>query len=137
MIVDETFYRGAEVGREARRLPAAVYNGAHLLVARAVFGAVFVPIRSMQYLAVLDSEEFIFVDRNRGRAIDLAWCKFAPQTRTALDEPVSYEAVFYTPDGVETMRRLQGEFALALRQIAERNAVPRSARVAKLERAQP
>lgn len=137
MIVEETFYRGAEIGREARRLPAAVYNAAHLLVTRATLGAVFVPIRSMQYLAVLDHEEFIFVEGNAGRAIELAWREFAPQVRTALDEPVPYSVAYYAPEGRETMRRLQGEFALALRELARRDSPPRSARVTKLHRPRP
>lgn len=52
MIVEETFYRRAEVSRETRTLPADVYNRAHALLTRDAGGSLFVPIRSMQLLAV-------------------------------------------------------------------------------------
>ena len=67
MFTEETFYRPAETGREERLLPAPVYNLTHLLLAQTDSGCVFVPIRSMQYMAVLDAEESIFVHRE-GRA---------------------------------------------------------------------
>jgi hypothetical protein len=132
VIVDETFYRGEEVGREMRTVPAATYNVARVLIGRARSGAVFVPIRTMQYLAVLDAEEFIFVDREAGRLIEVAWRHFAPQQRNGLEEPVPYQAVYYASRGPETMRRLQGEFLKALHQLEERAPVDAPARVIKL-----
>jgi hypothetical protein len=131
MIVEETFYRPAEVARAARTLPAATYNLAHGLLARGG-SCVFVPIRSMQYLAVLDAEEFIFVDREGGRRIEIAWQRFRPQARTALDEPVAYEAVYYSATGEQTMARLQGEFHKALAQLEHRVPAHAPARVIKL-----
>ena len=135
MIVEETFYRRAEVSREARTLPADVYNRAHVLRARGAGGSLFVPIRSMQVLAVLDREEFIFVEREGGRMIDIAWQRFRPQARATLDAPVAYEAVYYTADGAEIMRRLQGEFFKALKELRDREPRPVSARVLPLSRA--
>jgi len=132
MIVEETFYRRGEVARESRVLPAATYNLAHVLLARAVNGCLFVPIRSMQYLAVLDKEEFIFVDREGGRMIEIAWKHFQPGERTALDAPVSYEAVYYSASGVQTMQRLQGEFHKALMLLEQRAPTHALARVVKL-----
>jgi hypothetical protein len=131
MIVEETFYRPAEMAREARTLPAATYNLAHGLLARSG-SCVFVPIRSMQYLAVLDAEEFIFVDREGGRQIEIAWQHFRPQVRSALDQPVAYEAVYYSATGAPTMARLQGEFHKALAQLEQRAPTHTSARVIKL-----
>ena len=115
MYVEETFYRPAEQGRESRHLPAETYNLAHLLLAHAQHGCVFVPIRSMQVLAVLDREEFVFVDRERRRWVEIAWQHFRPGERDALDAPVAYEAVYYSPEARETMKRLQAEFLKALR----------------------
>lgn len=132
MIVEETFYRRNEVARAPRSLPAATYNLAHVLLARAAGGCLFVPIRGMQYLAVLDNEEFIFVDREGGRMIEIAWQHFQPGERTALDAPVAYEAVYYSAGGIQTMRRLQGEFHKALRQIEQRAPVHALAQVVKL-----
>jgi hypothetical protein len=132
MIVEETFYRPPELSREPRTLPAETYNLAHLLLKRAATGCLFVPLRSMQFLAVLDAEEFIFVDREGRRMIELAWQHFAPQARRALDEPVSYEAVYYSPAGAEVMRRAQGEFHKALHEVERKIVPPGAARVIKL-----
>jgi len=132
MIVEETFYRRDEVARESRTLPATTYNLAHVLLARTAGGCLFVPIRSMQYLAVLDNEEFIFVDREGGRMIEIAWQHFRPGERAALDAPVAYEAVYYSSMGAQTMPRLQAEFHKALMQLEQRAPVHAPARVVKL-----
>jgi hypothetical protein len=134
MIVEETFYRSAEHAREARMLPAEVYNLAYRLLQRAGNGCLFVPIRSMQFLAVLDAEEFIFVDREGGRLIEIAWQRFKPQARRSLEEPVPYEAVYYSPAAAETMRRVQGEFHKALRELARKSPPAGIARVVPLSR---
>jgi hypothetical protein len=134
MIVEETFYRPGEQRREARWLPAATYNLAHRLVSQAANGCLFIPIRSMQFLAVLDREEFIFVDREQRRWIAVSWQRFRPGERTALDGPVPYEAVGYRDDAAETQRRLQGEFLKALREIQGREPARGSARVVALNR---
>jgi hypothetical protein len=132
MIVEETFYRPPELSREPRTLPAETYNLARVLFQRAATGCLFVPLRGMQFLAVLDAEEFIFVDREGRRMIQLAWQRFTPQARQALDEPVSYEAVYYSPAGAEIMRRVQAEFHKALRGIELKTTPARPARVIKL-----
>jgi len=132
MIVEETFYRRDEVAREPRTLPATTYNLAHVLLTHAAGGCLFVPIRGMQYLAVLDNEEFIFVDREGGRMIEIAWRHFRPGARAALDAPVAYEAVYYSAAAAQVMRRLQGEFHKALVQLQGRAPAPAPARVIKL-----
>ncbi len=53
----------------------------------------------MQYLAVVDRKEIIFVDSQYKRWVEVARHRFRPQAREALDEPVAYEAMFYTPEG--------------------------------------
>lgn len=131
--VEETFYRRAEVGREARHLPAAVYNLARVLLTRAPQGCLFVPIRAMQYLAVLDRDEFIFVDREGGRFIELAWHGFRTTDRSSLDGPVAYEAIYYSPGAAAIMTRLQSEFGRALKQLEDRQELPGPARVLKLQ----
>jgi hypothetical protein len=135
MIVSETFFRLPELAREPRTLPADTYNLAHLLLARARHDCVFVPIRSMQYLAVIDAEEFIFVDREGRRLIDIAWREFKPQTRTSLADPVPYQAVYYSDTGRQTMPRLQGEFRKALAECRNHGDVPlATAPVVKIDR---
>jgi hypothetical protein len=132
MIVEETFYRPPELSRAPRTLPAATYNLAHVLLKRAANGCLFVPLRGMQFLAVLDAEEFIFVDREGRRMIELAWQRFAPQARLSLDEPVSYEAVYYSPASTEVMRRAQSEFHRALLELERKTSLDGPARVIKL-----
>lgn len=134
MIVEETFYRPAELSREARTLPAEIYNLAHRLLKRAATGCLFVPLRGMQFLAVLDADEIIFVDREGRRLIDLAWQRFVPQARRSLEDPVPYEAVYYSPAAAEVMRRVQGEFHKALRELEKKTTLAGAARVIKLAR---
>lgn len=138
MFTEETFYRPAETGREARHLPAPVYNLAHLLLARSASDCVFVPIRGMQYMAVLDAEEYIFVHREGRRMIELAWRHFRPGERAALSEPVAYELVCYSPSAPATMLRLQREFHVALQALESRQTLPSGpARILKLDAGNP
>ncbi len=117
--MEEHFYREQEIARLPAFLPAATYNLAHTLLARA--GAcLFVPIRSLQYLAVLDAEEFIFVDSQNRAWVELAWQHFRPQSRASLDERVPFEVVHYLPQAAETMKRLPAEFHQALLLLAGR-----------------
>lgn len=126
-----TCYRNAELTREDRTLPAATYNIAHALLARSHTGAVFVPIRSMQFLAVLDAEEFIFLDGVRKCWVDIAWQHFHPQIRNSLEEPVPYQAIYYQPNSTQVMKQLQLEFARALHQLGAKERYESSAQVIK------
>jgi len=123
-MAEETFLRPPEVEREPRHLPAQTYNLSRLLLARCGLECLFVPIRSMQYLAVLDHEEIIFVDREYRHLIEISWQDFQPEERSALTEPVSFIAVYYSPAAKQTMRRLQGEFHRALQQLESKMPVP-------------
>lgn len=126
-----TCYRDSEVAREPRFLPAATYNLAQTLFSRNTSDCLFVPIRAMQYLAILDAEEFVFLDGERKCWIDIAWRNFRPQSRTALDEPVPYEAVYYQPDSASLMIRLQAELPKALNELASKERLGGPARVLK------
>ncbi len=134
MIVEETFYRPAELSREVRTLPAEIYNLGRRLLKRAATGSLFVPLRGLQFLAVLDADEIIFVDREGRRLIELAWQRFAPQTRQSLEEPVPYEVVYYSSAATEVMRRAQGEFHKALRELERKTTLAGAAHVIKLAR---
>lgn len=128
-----TVYREKALSSETRQLPAITYNLMHTLLARSN-GVVFVPIRSMQYLAIIDAEEVVFVDHLSKTQVEIAWQAFRPQARAALDEPVPYEVVYYFPDGAENMRRLMGEFLPALKALAGKTRIDGPARVLKFER---
>lgn len=116
----ESFERGPALAQIAASLPAETYNLTRILLSASANACVFVPIRSMQYMAVVDREEIIFVDSQYKRWVEVAWRQFTPQDRAALDEPVDYQAVFYTADAGGTQRRLQGEFHAALDLLASR-----------------
>lgn len=132
-----TLYRDREISRETHRLPAVTYNLAHTLLARSPSGCLFVPIRSMQYLAVLDRVEFVFVDSQLKQWVEIAWQHFQPQSRTTIGDPVPYEAVIYHPDGRQHMTRLLGEFPKALQALADRARPDGPARVLKFEARRP
>ena len=118
----EIFFRPGETARERVTLPAPLYNRCRLLLARCTRPHVFVPIRSMQYQAVIDSEEIIFVDNlgyavydgRGGRLIVLAWQVLPDRPRESLAEPVPIEIVYYGSETHDTHRRLMSEFPKAL-----------------------
>jgi hypothetical protein len=131
-----TCYRNTELQREPRHLRATVYNTGHLLLKHSNDGVVFVPIRSMQYLAVIDYEEIIFLDSANKSWVEIAWQNFRPQQRNALTEAVPYEAVYYTSGAAETMKRLQVELPSALKALAAKTSPSNAARIIKLPRSQ-
>lgn len=125
MHTQETFFRSKEIKRERRALPAATYRLAKIQLSRCGESALFVPIRSMLYMAVVDEEEIIFLDGAVSRSsIELAWQYFRPQQLERLDQPVPYEVAYYTSGAVGIMRQLQGEFHKALDQLSEKTARP-------------
>ena len=126
-----TCYRNHEVARESRQLAHATYNLAVTLLARSNNDCLFVPIRSLQYLAILDAEEFVFVDGTSKCRIDIAWRNFRPTERLSLDDPVGYEAVYYQHDTAALMSRLQSEFPSALRSLTDKERLDGPAKVLK------
>ena len=126
-----TCYRNPECARETRHLPAATYNLAHTLLTQSSSGCLFIPIRAMQYLAILDAEELIFLDGTRKCWIDIAWRNFRPQQRTSLADPVAYEAVYYEAAAADLMGRLQAELPRALHELAARGHIDGTAKVLK------
>ena len=129
-----SLYRDTEIGREIRSMPAEVYNLAKRLMLHSPAGAAFVPIRSMQYLAILDQDEFLFIDHQYKSRIEIAWQNFQPQVRTSLQEPVPFEAVIYRASADAAMQRLHGEFSKALQLLEARTSIDGPARVLKLAR---
>jgi len=126
-----TCYRNPELASEPRQLAAATYNLAFTLLARSTTGNLFVPIRAMQYLAVMDAEELIFLDGERKCWVDIAWRNFHPQQRNSLDDPVPYEAVYYHEQARNIMSRLQVELLKALQMLTQKSHIDGPARVLK------
>jgi hypothetical protein len=127
-----TCYRDAIYAQETRTLPADVYNLALTLLHRTQPHTLFVPIRPMQYLAILDDEEWIFLDGVRKCWVDIAWQHFQPQQRTSLADTVTYQAIFYQAESVQLMNRLQHELPLALKALASKARPVQTGKVIKL-----
>ena len=111
-------YREDPILRETRHLPAGVYKLAHLLLAHADSPCVFVPIRSMQYLAVIDREEIVFVDRELPSRVQIAWQSFRRHERSALDERIEFVVAFHTRESLGVMPGLMSEFPPAMQALA-------------------
>ena len=118
-----TLYREDPILRETRHLPGSVYNLARLLLARSAKPCVFVSIRSMQYLAVIDPEEIVFVDREFPSLVQIAWQSFHRRERNALDERVEFDAAFYTLDSLQVTARLMTDFPKAMQALAGKERV--------------
>ncbi|QJD28529.1 hypothetical protein [Methylococcus geothermalis] len=119
--MQETFYRSRELKREARMLGGATYNLSRILLGRRRPDPLFVPIRSMQYLAVADDVEIVFVDGAGPRHIQMAWQAFRPGERSSLEMPVPFEVVYYTAESLPILPRLHSEFQRALVHLKHRD----------------
>lgn len=124
--VRETFFRPREYSRAQSALPAVLYNDLQLLLSRGDGGSLFIPIRSMQYQAVAERDEIIFVDSHGGyahqdgeggRLIRIAWRPAPARQRESLSSPIPCEIVYYFADLKETQRRLMSELPPVLGQI--------------------
>jgi hypothetical protein len=124
----ETFFRPPEVARLSSAVPAEVHNTARNLLARSRDGCVFVPIRSMQFLGVIDRDEIVFVDSQAyahqdgvgGRLILIAWQPRPEPGRDSLAAPVPCDIVCYDEGLEQTQQRLVSEFPRALRDLDQR-----------------
>ena len=132
--MDLSFERGEEIKRETRHLPAEHYKKILLLFSRSRNEHLFIPIRSMQYLAIIDQEEIVFVDGQDRRNIEITWCDFQREQRENLSEPVSYTCIYYEEKGLQIMQRLQSEFFKALELVEDRQPKSDGASVTPLVR---
>lgn len=132
IIMEITCYRDPIYAQETRTLPAHVYNLALNLLHNTPQRVLFVPIRAMQYLAVLDDEEWVFLDGVRKCWIDIAWQYFQPQQRNSLSDAVAYQAVYYQAESSLLMNRLQHELPLALKALASKSRPVQTGSIIKL-----
>ena len=132
--MDIKFERGPEIGRETRTLPADHYRLIRLLFSHNKNEPLFIPIRSMQYLGVIDREEVIFVDGQGPRIIEVSWRDFLSGERNDLRTPVTYTCIYHDAKGHHTMPRLQHEFFQALKLMEQRQPKSDGATVTPLDR---
>ena len=127
-IVTETFFLPDEVDREPWSVTADIYNLCHSLLNRSATEHVFIPIRSMQFMAIADGHEIIFVDSQSyavsdnqgGRLILVGWQFPASHDRDSLSSPVPCEVVFYGRKSSDLQLRLITEFKKALELMDQR-----------------
>jgi hypothetical protein len=115
-----TVHRAAEIARVRRSIGASTYNAARLLQRRSRDGVAFVPIRSMQVLAVISADEFVFIDSAQRAWAMLAWDRFDAASRLSLAQPIEHDCVSYAPHATEAMLRLPAEFQRALLELSAR-----------------
>jgi len=126
--ITETFFLPNEESRQEWQVPAETYNLFHSLYARCEKGYVFAPVRSMQYMAVLDKNEIVFVDSQSyaysndegGRLIVIAWQFAQSHDRDSLTDPMPCEVVFYGKNMADKQLRLVLAFKEALELLDQR-----------------
>ncbi|MGB5439616.1 MAG: hypothetical protein WBN57_04230 [Gammaproteobacteria bacterium] len=88
------------------------------LINRSRSNCVFVPVRCMQFLAVITDKEIIFVisqadackQNEGGRLIMLSWIFPNTAARESLNEPVDCELLYYHEDSSAIQLRPMGDF---------------------------
>lgn len=114
------FIRGEEQGRAQGIMSADLYNKIHVLFAKSDTEALFVPIRTMAYLAIIDIEEVIFVDSQHPRIIEISWRDFHPGKRENIHDPVAFTCIYYIQKNDDFMNRIHSEFLKTLELMAAR-----------------
>lgn len=134
--VNQTFFRPEELKRVPWVLPASLYNLTRLALRDSEKNTSFISLREMQFVAVIDEEEIIFVDGNGeyevrdgegGRIIKLAWQNFNIHDRASIDDTVPIEVVYYSDDAEEHFRRIIGLLGTAIEEHRSvKNPIPDS-----------
>lgn len=127
--VTETFFLPREIERREWSVSAGTYNLYRSLLIRNNNHHVFVPIRSMQFMAVLDGDEILFIDSQSyavsgntgGKMILVAWQFDKSMQRGSLNNPVPCELVFYEQKNDTTQLRLVSEFKQAMELLDRRH----------------
>lgn len=114
------FERGLALRTEKLQLAANFYNKLHTIFARKQDKNLFISIRNLQYLAVIDEEEVIFVDGLKPRYVLISWQSFKPHLRNNLSDPVAYDCIYYVEAEPMHQQRLLSEFFKAIGQVEAR-----------------
>lgn len=125
----QSFFTPDEFLYQQTRLNSNTYNLAHTLLKRSQSEHVFIPIRSLQYLAIIEMNAFWFVDSlayatrgdEGGRLIRVSWQPLIKASqRKSLTEALDCRVTFYGGDMQQIQNRLNGEFYQAMLQIDQR-----------------
>jgi hypothetical protein len=124
----QTFFLPDRYSSQQSTLRSDTYNLAHTLLNRTASGHVFVPIRSLQYLAVIDGNDIYFVDslayavndNEGGRMITISWHPSVTIERESLKQNIAMSIIFYAHDMTNIQSRLYHEFHQAMKQLDQR-----------------
>ncbi len=112
------------------RLLSNTYNLAHTLLKRSTSDHLFIPIRSLQYLAIIEKNTFWFVDslayatrgNEGGRLIKISWHPLISACqRESLIQHMDCRVIFYGNDIQEIQNRLNIEFYQAMLLVDQRH----------------
>ncbi len=125
----QSFFTPELYNSHSDQMLAPCYNLAHTLLNRCGADHLFVPIRTMQYLAIIETNIIWFVDSmsyavqdgEGGRMTTLSWePDISPSERESLDQPVPCTITHYGADQSVVLTRLRGEFMQAMQQLDQR-----------------
>ena len=115
----QTFFKPDEFSCQDSIILANCYNLSHVLLKRSQSDHLFIALRSLQYLAIIENDSFWFVDSmeyavrgdDGGRLIRISWhpTKSAHE-RKSLTENMDCHVIFYGGDMNVVQSRLMTEF---------------------------
>ena len=126
----QSFFIPDEFFCQQTRLLSQTYNLAHVLLNRSRSDHLFLPIRSLQYLAIIEKNAFWFVDslayavrgNEGGRLIRVSWHPLINAgQREGLTQHMDCRVIFYGEDMSEIQNRLNTEFYQSMLQIDQRH----------------
>lgn len=125
----QSFFIPDEHSCQYDRLLSQTYNLAQVLLKRSRSEYLFVPIRSMQYLAIIERDAFWFVDsmayavrgEEGGRLITVSWHPLlSAGERSGLSQHMDCRVIFYDRDMSDVQTRLRGEFFKSMQLMDQR-----------------
>ena len=125
----QTFFTPDEFSCHETLLLSEAYNLAHVLLNRSNSSHLFVPVRSLQYLAIIEKNAFWFVDSlayavrgdEGGRLIKISWHPLlCAGDRVDLTQHMACKVVFYGEDMSEIQSRLISEFYKSMQLLDQR-----------------
>jgi len=125
----QTFFTPDEFFCQKTRLLSKTYNLAHVLLKRSQLNHLFIPVRSMQYLAIIEKNAFWFVDSlayavrgdEGGRLIRVSWHPLInANQREGLIQHMDCRVIFYGEGLQDIQNRLNSEFYKAMLLIDQR-----------------
>ena len=126
----QSFFTPDEFSCQETRLLSQTYNLAHVLLNRSQSSHLFIPIRSLQYLAIIEKDNFWFVDSlayavrgdEGGRLIRVSWHPLlSANERDGLTQNMDCRVIFNGEDMSEIQKRLNSEFYQSMLQIDQRH----------------